>query len=54
MLSAILWTIVALLVIFWIIGAFVANLGEIVWLALVVAVVIALYDLLTRGRTTVG
>lgn len=52
-LSSILWAIIVLLVIFWLFGAFVANLGDIVWLALVVAVILLIYNLLTRGRAEI-
>ena len=45
---AILWAIVLILILFWIFGLAV-NLGTFVWLALVVALGIALYNLLT-GR----
>ncbi len=52
MLASILWAIVVLLLLFWLVGAFAANLGQIAWLALVIAVVLILYNLLTRGRAT--
>lgn len=51
--SSILWAIIVLLVVFWLFGAFVANLGDIVWLALVVAVILLIYNLLTRGRAEI-
>jgi hypothetical protein len=50
LLEAILWIIVVALVVFWIIGAFFANLGALVWIALVVAAVLVVWNLLTRGR----
>lgn len=53
MLASILWVIIVLLVIFWLFGAFVANLGNIVWLALVIAVILLIYNLLTRGRAEI-
>lgn len=49
MLSTILWIIIIALLIFWLIGAFFANLGTIVWIALVVAVILIVYELITRG-----
>lgn len=52
-LTTILWIIVALLLIFWLFGAFVANLGEIVWIALVIAAILIVYNLLTGSRRTV-
>jgi len=52
MLTTILWIIVALLVIFWIVGLGV-NLGSLVWIALAAAVILAIVALLTRGRAAV-
>ncbi|MBI4320806.1 MAG: hypothetical protein HY675_20125 [Chloroflexi bacterium] len=46
---AILWTIVVILLLFWLVGLFVGNLGNILWIALIVALAIALYNLLV-GR----
>ncbi|HEX9016629.1 MAG TPA: lmo0937 family membrane protein [Chloroflexota bacterium] len=48
-----LWTIVVILLILWLLGAFVANLGAIVHLLLVIAVILVIYNLLTRGRATI-
>ena len=45
-----LWTLVVILLLFWFFGAFVANLGTIIHLALVVAVIVIVYNLLTTGR----
>lgn len=53
MLSTILWIIVVLLLIFWVVGAFFASLGELVWIALVVAAILIVYNLLAGGRRTV-
>jgi hypothetical protein len=47
-----LWILVVLLLLFWLFGATVANLGAIVHLILVVAVILVVYNLLTRGRAT--
>ncbi len=52
LLEAILWIIVVALVVFWIVGFFFANLGGLVWIALVVAAIIVVWNLLTRGRAT--
>ncbi len=52
MLSGLLWLIVVLLLLFWIFGLFVGNLGQLVWIALVVAIILAIYDIVTRGRAT--
>ncbi len=46
LLEAILWLIVVALVVFWVVGFFFANLGSIVWIALVVAAIILIYNLL--------
>jgi hypothetical protein len=48
-----LWTLIGILFLFWLFGAFVANLGQFVHLALVVAVILLVYNLITRGRATV-
>jgi len=53
LLISILWFIVAALVIFWIIGFFFANLGSLVWIALVVAAIILVFNLLYRGRAEI-
>lgn len=52
-LTAILWAIIIVLLIFWIIGAFFANLGQLVWIALVVAAILIVYNLLVGGRRAV-
>lgn len=51
--SSVIWTIIVLLVVFWLFGAFVANLGDIVWLALVIAAILLVWNLLTRGRAEI-
>ncbi|HZK67236.1 MAG TPA: DUF5670 family protein [Chloroflexota bacterium] len=48
-----IWAIIVLLVLFWLFGAFVANLGDIVWLALVIAAILLVWNLLTRGRAEI-
>ncbi len=52
-LEAILWIVVVALVIFWIVGFFFAHLGSIVWIALVIAAILLVWNLLTRGRAEV-
>ncbi len=52
-LEAIVWLIVAVLVVFWIIGFFFAHLGTLIWIALVVAAILLIYNLLTRGRAAI-
>lgn len=51
--SSVIWAIIVLLVLFWLFGAFVANLGDIVWLALVIAAILLVWNLLTRGRAEI-
>ena len=48
--ATVLWGLVVLLLVFWVFGAFVANLGSIVHLVLVVAVILIVYNLVTRGK----
>ncbi len=52
MLSSILWFILAILVIAWLFGAFVANLGNIIHILLVIALIILVYNLVvgSSGR----
>ena len=47
-----LWTLVVILLLFWLLGAFVVNVGSIVHLVLVVAVIVIVYNLLTGRRST--
>lgn len=47
---AILWAIVVILLLFWLFGLVVGNLGNLVWIALVVALAIAIYNLLVGRR----
>lgn len=42
----------ALLLLFWLFGLVVGNLGQIIWVALVIAVALIIYNLLTRGTAT--
>ena len=46
-----LWTLVVILLLFWFFGAFVANLGAIIHLVLVVAVIVVVYNLLIGRRS---
>lgn len=45
-----LWTLVVVLFLLWLVGAFVVNLGSIVHVLLVLAVILVVYNLVTRGR----
>ena len=47
----ILWTIVVVLVILWALGFFLANLGSIAHIILVLAVVVLAYNLFVGRRT---
>jgi len=38
--------------VFWLIGAFFTTLGDIVWIALVVAAILIVYNLLAGSRST--
>jgi hypothetical protein len=50
-----LWTIAVVLVVLWLLGFFVARIGDLVHLLLVLAVVAVLWNLLVgRGRGTTG
>ncbi|MHB1417784.1 MAG: lmo0937 family membrane protein [Chloroflexota bacterium] len=52
MLATILWTIFALLVIFWLVGLIFQFGGALINILLAVALVILIYNLLTGRRTT--
>ena len=45
-----LWTLVVVLFLLWALGFFVASLGSIVHIVLVLAVILLIYNLVTRGR----
>ena len=47
--SSVLWTIVGVLIVLWLLGYFIAALGNIVHILLVLAVVVVAYKMLT-GR----
>lgn len=48
----VLWTVVVILLVLWLLGAFVANVGSLVHVLLVIAVVVIIYNLITRGKAT--
>jgi fatty acid desaturase len=48
-----LWTIAIILLILWLLGAFVVNIGGIVHLLLVIALVVIVYRLVTGRRPVV-
>lgn len=48
-----LWTIAIILLILWLLGAFVVNIGGIVHLLLVIALIVIVYRLVTGRRPVV-
>jgi hypothetical protein len=51
--GGLLWTILVILLVLWAVGFFVAALGDIIHILLVLAVIVLLYNLLAGRRTTV-
>jgi uncharacterized protein DUF5670 len=51
-LANILWAVVVILVVLWLLGLFVGNIGPLIHIVLVVAVIVLLYNLFAgrRGR----
>lgn len=45
-----LWTVILILLILWALGGFVLNLGGLVHILLVIAVIVLLYQLITGRR----
>ena len=51
--SSIVWTIAAVLLVLWLLGFFVARIGDLVHLLLVLAVIVVAYNFIAgRGRGT--
>jgi hypothetical protein len=48
-----LWTIITILFVFWLVGLVVHIGGGLIHLLLVVAVILIIVNLLTRGRATI-
>jgi hypothetical protein len=49
----VLWTIAVVLLVLWLLGFFVARIGDLVHVLLVVAVIVVLYNVFaSRGRGT--
>lgn len=48
-----LWTLVVVLLVLWVLGAFVANVGSVVHALLVIAAIVVIYNLVTRGKATI-
>lgn len=51
-LGNILWAVVVILVVLWLLGLFVGNIGPIIHIVLVVAIIVLLYNVFAgrRGR----
>ena len=49
--AGILWAILVIVLILWLLGWTVANLGSLIHLLLVVALIILIYNLITGRRT---
>ena len=47
-----LWTLAIILLVLWLFGAFVGNVGSIIHVLLVIAAIVIVYNLVTRGRAT--
>ena len=52
-LANILWTVIVILLILWLLGWLVGNIGPFVHILLVIAVIVLLYNLFVGGRTRV-
>lgn len=52
MLGSLLWTIVVVLVVLWLLGLIFHVAGGLVWILLVVALIVLVYNLITRSRAT--
>ena len=51
MILMLIWTFVLILLVIWFLGFFFLHLGFFIWLALIVAIVGAIYGALNRRRT---
>jgi hypothetical protein len=51
--AGILWTVLVILLVLWALGFFVANLGSIIHILLVLAVIVLVFNLISGRRTTV-
>ncbi len=50
--ASLLWLVVVILAVFWAIGFFVANLGDVIHILLILAVIALLYNLFVGSRST--
>lgn len=47
----ILWFVILVLVVLWLLGLFVVHLGSIIWVLLIIAAIILLFNLFTGSRS---
>ncbi len=52
MLGSVLWTVVVILVVLWLLGLIFHIAGGLIHILLVVALIVLIYNLITRSRTT--
>lgn len=52
MLGSILWTVVVVLVVLWLLGLLFHVAGGLIHILLVIALIVLIYNLFTRSRTT--
>jgi hypothetical protein len=52
MLGSVLWAVVVVLVVLWLLGLIVHIGGGLIHILLVVALIVLIYNLITRSRTT--
>ncbi len=52
MLGSILWTVVVILVVLWLLGLIFHIAGAFIHILLVVALIVLIYNLITRSRAT--
>jgi uncharacterized protein DUF5670 len=52
MLGSILWTVVVILVVLWLLGLIFHIAGGLIHILLVIALIVLVYNLITRSRST--
>ena len=52
MLGSVLWVVVVVLVVLWLLGLIVHIGGGLIHILLIVALIVLIYNLITRSRTT--
>ena len=53
MLGSILWAIVVVLVVLWLLGFLLFHAGGLIHILLVIALIVLIYNLITRSRATI-